>query len=144
VKEGLIPISLKWPILGNIAPGSTPKKRKTPPKGKGDRPDVGSPNRPFGAFAGIRAAGRQEGLVVGGGLAGMTSALSLAEQGFEVYLVEKDTDLGGMARRIHYTLEGMDVQAYMRDLIRKVYQHPLVHVSTDAPSQKLPGMWGIS
>ena len=38
-------------------------------------------------------------LVVGGGVAGMTSALSLANQGFEVYLVEKDKDLGGMARR---------------------------------------------
>ena len=63
-------------------------------------------------------------LVVGGGVAGMTSALSLANQGFEVYLVEKDKDLGGMARRIHYTLEGLDVQAYLSDLIRKVYQHP--------------------
>jgi len=72
------------------------------------------------------------GLVVGGGLAGMTSALSLAKQGFEVYLVEKDKDLGGMARRIHYTLEGLDIQAYLREQVRKVYQHPLVHVMTDA------------
>ena len=38
-------------------------------------------------------------LVVGGGVAGMTSALSLANQGFEVYLVEKDSELGGMARK---------------------------------------------
>ncbi len=45
-------------------------------------------------------------LVVGGGLAGMTCALSIAEQGHEVHLVEKDTDLGGIARKIHYTLEG--------------------------------------
>ncbi|MGD0230328.1 MAG: FAD-dependent oxidoreductase [Syntrophorhabdales bacterium] len=71
-------------------------------------------------------------LVVGGGLAGMTSALSIANQGHEVYLVEKDADLGGIARRIHSTLEGLDVQAYLSDLIRKVYQHPLVHVYTDA------------
>ena len=81
-------------------------------------------------------------LVVGGGLAGMTSALSLANQGFEVYLVEKDTDLGGMARRIHYTLEGMDVQAYLRDLIRKVYQHPSIHVSTDATITEASGYVG--
>jgi heterodisulfide reductase subunit A len=66
----------------------------------------------------------KRGLVVGGGIAGMTSALSLANQGFEVYLVEKDAELGGIARRIHYTLEGMDVQAYLADTIRKVYQHP--------------------
>ena len=54
-------------------------------------------------------------LVVGGGIAGMTSSLSLAGQGFEVYLVEKDQELGGMARRIHFTLEGMDVQDILSD-----------------------------
>ncbi|MCL0065464.1 FAD-dependent oxidoreductase [Dehalococcoidia bacterium] len=82
------------------------------------------------------------GLVVGGGLAGMTSALSLANQGFEVHLVEKDTDLGGMARRIHSTLEGLDVQAYLRDVIRKVYQHPLIHVSHDAAITDVSGYVG--
>jgi heterodisulfide reductase subunit A len=81
-------------------------------------------------------------LVVGGGLAGMTSALSLAEQGFEVYLVEKDMDLGGMARRIHYTLEGMDVQAYLSELIGKVYRHPSIHVSTDAAITEASGYVG--
>jgi heterodisulfide reductase subunit A len=84
----------------------------------------------------------KRGLVVGGGLAGMTSALSLANQGFEVHLVEKDTDLGGMARRIHYTLEGMDVQAYLGDIIRKVYQHPLIHVSTDSTITEASGYVG--
>ncbi len=82
------------------------------------------------------------GLVVGGGLAGMTSALSLADQGFEVHLVEKDTELGGMARRIHYTLEGLDVQAYLSDLIRKVYRHPLIHVSHDATITDVSGYVG--
>jgi heterodisulfide reductase subunit A len=81
-------------------------------------------------------------LVVGGGLAGMTCALSIVDQGHEVYLVEKDSDLGGMARRIHYTLEGLDVQAYMRDLIRKVYQHPLIHVYTDATITSATGYVG--
>ena len=82
------------------------------------------------------------GLVVGGGLAGMTSALSIANQGHEVHLVEKDSDLGGMARRIHYTLEGLDVHAYLRDLIRKVYQHPLIHVYTDATITEATGYVG--
>ncbi|MBM4347791.1 MAG: CoB--CoM heterodisulfide reductase iron-sulfur subunit A family protein, partial [Deltaproteobacteria bacterium] len=71
-------------------------------------------------------------LVVGGGVAGMTSALSLANQGFEVNLLEKDADLGGMARRIHSTLEGLDVQTYLHGLIRKVYEHPTVHVFTNS------------
>jgi len=82
------------------------------------------------------------GLVVGGGLAGMTSALALASQGFEVHLVEKDKDLGGMARRIHYTLDGLDVQAYLSDLIHKVYQHPLIHVSHDATITDVSGYVG--
>jgi len=71
-------------------------------------------------------------LVVGGGIAGMTCTLSIANQGHEVHLVEKEKELGGTARRIHTTLEGLDVQAYLRDLVHKVYQHPLVHVYTDA------------
>jgi heterodisulfide reductase subunit A len=72
----------------------------------------------------------------------MTSALSLADQGFEVYLVEKDKELGGIARRIHYTLEGMDVQTYLRNIVRKVYQHPLIHVSTDATITEVSGYVG--
>jgi len=81
-------------------------------------------------------------LVVGGGIAGMTCALSIASQGHEVYLLEKDADLGGMARRIHYTLEGLDVQAYLRDLVRTVYQHPLIHVYTDAIITEATGYVG--
>ena len=81
-------------------------------------------------------------LVIGGGVAGMTSALNMAEQGFEVYLVEKDSELGGMARRIHYTLEGVDVQAYLADMTRKVYRHPSIHVSTDATIQEVSGYVG--
>ncbi len=81
-------------------------------------------------------------LVVGGGIAGMTCALSIANQGHEVCLVEKDTDLGGMARRIPTTLEGLDVQSYLRDVIRKVYQHPLIHVSHEAAITDVSGYVG--
>jgi heterodisulfide reductase subunit A len=82
------------------------------------------------------------GLVVGGGIAGMTSALSLARQGFEVHLLEKEASLGGMALRIPTTLEGLDVQEYLRDLIRQVYQHPLVHVSHNALITEASGYVG--
>ena len=81
-------------------------------------------------------------LVVGGGIAGMTCALSIANQGHEVYLLEKDKDLGGTARRIYSTLDGMDVQAYLGDLMRKVYQHPLIHVHTDASITEATGYVG--
>jgi len=81
-------------------------------------------------------------LVVGGGIAGMTSALSIASQGHEVFLVEKEKELGGLARRIHYTLEGMDVQAYLTGLIRKIYRHPSVHVYTGASITEAAGYVG--
>ena len=81
-------------------------------------------------------------LVVGGGIAGMTCALSIARQGHEVQLIEKEKQLGGMARRIHTTLEGMDVQSYLDDLIRAVYQNPLVHVSHEATIKSVSGYLG--
>ena len=81
-------------------------------------------------------------LVVGGGIAGMNCALSIAKQGHEVYLVEKEPVLGGMARKIHTTLEGLDVQAYLADLIDQVYKHPLIHVYTDAKIQEAVGYVG--
>ncbi len=81
-------------------------------------------------------------LVIGGGIAGMSCALSIARQGHEVYLVERDGDLGGMARRIQRTLEGLDVQAYLRNLISQIYRHPLVHVYTDATIKDAGGYVG--
>ena len=81
-------------------------------------------------------------LVVGGGIAGMNCALSIAQQGHEVHLVEKEADLGGMARRVHTTLEGMDVQGYLRELRGKVYQHPLIHVYTNATITEATGYVG--
>ncbi|MEI7673330.1 MAG: FAD-dependent oxidoreductase, partial [Deltaproteobacteria bacterium] len=81
-------------------------------------------------------------LVVGGGIAGMTCALSIANQGHEVSLVEKESDLGGMARRISHTLEGLDVQTWLRDVMSKVYQHPLIHVYTNATIPEVTGYVG--
>ncbi|OPY76669.1 MAG: putative glutamate synthase (NADPH) small subunit [Syntrophorhabdus sp. PtaU1.Bin058] len=81
-------------------------------------------------------------LVVGGGIAGMTSALSIANQGHDVYLLEKEKDLGGMARKIHTTLQGLDVQAYLRELIQKIYKHHLIHVYTNATITEATGYVG--
>jgi len=39
-------------------------------------------------------------LVIGGGVAGMTAALSMASQGFKVYLIEKEAELGGQTRKL--------------------------------------------
>jgi heterodisulfide reductase subunit A len=59
-------------------------------------------------------------LVVGGGVAGMTASLSLSQQGYGVHLVERTAELGGLARNVRRTLEGDDVQKYLRDLIAQV------------------------
>ena len=81
-------------------------------------------------------------LVAGGGIAGMTCALSIARQGYQVHLVEREKDLGGAARRIYHTLEGLDVQAHLRDLEREVYQNPSIHVYTDATITEATGYIG--
>ena len=82
------------------------------------------------------------GLVIGGGLSGMTAALSLAEQGFEAYLVEREEELGGMLRKIHATLEGHDVQAYRSELVERVDANPRVHVFTGTEVEDISGYVG--
>jgi heterodisulfide reductase subunit A-like polyferredoxin len=72
----------------------------------------------------------QRGLVIGGGVAGMNAALGLADQGYEVVLVEKENDLGGLARRLTATIEGAKIGAYLQDLIQKVTSHAKIQVLT--------------
>ncbi|HOE10706.1 MAG TPA: FAD-dependent oxidoreductase [bacterium] len=71
-------------------------------------------------------------LVVGGGIAGMTVALSLAEQGFPVHLIEKSEHLGGTALRVHRTLDGENVQTFLLQTIERVTTNPriTVHLNT--------------
>ncbi len=65
----------------------------------------------------------QRALVVGGGIAGMRAALSLAERGIEVHLVERSPSLGGRsAKKLHYTLEGYDPAEVMNQLRERAYE----------------------
>jgi len=81
-------------------------------------------------------------LVIGGGAAGMNAALALAEQGFPVYLIERERELGGYLRHIHYTLDGLDPQAYLRDLIARVESHPLITVFKETKLVETKGFVG--
>lgn len=65
----------------------------------------------------------QSGLVIGGGIAGMTASLELANQGFQVYLIEKEEELGGLAKEIHYLVENEDPQEKLAHLIEEVRGH---------------------
>jgi heterodisulfide reductase subunit A-like polyferredoxin len=81
-------------------------------------------------------------LVIGGGIAGMTSALKIADQGYEVYLLEKEDQLGGNIRNLHYTLEGKDVPALLGSTIERVSNHPLIHVIMNAEVLESTGSKG--
>ncbi len=74
----------------------------------------------------------QKGLVIGGGVAGLTAALALADQGFPTTLVEKADALGGEAVKLFFNSKGEPVQAYVQGLIRRVEKHPRITVFTSA------------
>ncbi|MEW5813857.1 MAG: 2Fe-2S iron-sulfur cluster-binding protein [Spirochaetota bacterium] len=81
-------------------------------------------------------------LVVGGGLAGMTSALSIADQGFEVFLVEKSACLGGNALKIDKTIDGYDVGEYIQSLVERVTCHSNISLFTGTEVIKVDGFVG--
>jgi len=81
-------------------------------------------------------------LIVGGGVAGMTAALGIADQGFSVVLVEKEEKLGGLANRLTHTIEGMDIKAYVTELIGKVTAHPSIDVLTQSVIVDFSGFKG--
>jgi len=82
------------------------------------------------------------GLVIGGGLSGMITALELAKQGFEVHLVEKEKELGGHLRSIYYLLESEDPQEQLRSIIREVSENERIHVYLNAEVSNVEGYVG--
>lgn len=81
-------------------------------------------------------------LIIGGGLAGITAALSLADQGFSSYIVEKESELGGNYAKLHYTLEGLDTKKHLAGLIEKVKASDKITVFTSAEIKKIEGFIG--
>ncbi|MGD1214443.1 MAG: FAD-dependent oxidoreductase [Terriglobales bacterium] len=81
-------------------------------------------------------------LVIGGGLAGMTAALSLAHQGFDVHLVEKQNELGGNLKHIHYLLNGDQPQAELRRLQEEIRHNDRISVYTGATLERIEGSIG--
>lgn len=81
-------------------------------------------------------------LVIGGGLSGMTSAIELANQGFDVYLVEKERELGGNLRHINFLISGENPQDKLKSLIEQVKKTEKIHLYTDAKIEKIEGTIG--
>ncbi|MGD9151787.1 MAG: FAD-dependent oxidoreductase, partial [Desulfobacterales bacterium] len=74
----------------------------------------------------------QKGMVIGGGISGLNAALGLADQGYEVFLIEKEAELGGLANRLTATIEGADIGKYLGDLVSRVTAHEKIEVITNA------------
>jgi heterodisulfide reductase subunit A-like polyferredoxin len=74
----------------------------------------------------------QTGLVIGGGVAGMNAALGLADQGYKVVLIEKEAELGGLAKNLTATIEGASIGDYLADLVPRVTSHEKIQVITNA------------
>ncbi len=85
---------------------------------------------------------RSEGLVVGGGIAGMTAALSLAAQGFEVYLVEREKQLGGNLSNLKFTVSGNDPQELLKNTIEQVEGSNNIHVHLETNVEEFSGYIG--
>jgi len=84
----------------------------------------------------------QSALVIGGGLAGLTAALSFADQGFKATLVEQTAELGGNARTLYYTEDGAGPARYVQDLIQQVETQPLITIHKEAQVRSISGSCG--
>ena len=81
-------------------------------------------------------------LVVGGGIAGMSAALALADQKFPVHLVEKSEALGGTVRQIHRSLDHDNVQAFLNQTIERVTSNKYITVHLGSRVSKVEGHVG--
>jgi len=81
-------------------------------------------------------------LIIGGGIAGMTAALSLADQGYHAHIVEQEDRLGGLVNNLYRTLDGGNVQAHLKETIAKVAAHPNITVHMGTRVKKTDGFVG--
>ena len=81
-------------------------------------------------------------LVIGGGVAGMEAARSIANMGFQAYLVEKSDKLGGQAWNLVTSSRGYDYRGYLEELIQKVQTHPNIEILFNSAIKDTSGFIG--
>jgi heterodisulfide reductase subunit A len=81
-------------------------------------------------------------LVIGGGISGLSTSLSLAEQGMRVTLIEKSDKLGGSALSSFFTVRGSDIQSHVRDMVSRAETHSDIEILKNAQLKTLQGTWG--
>lgn len=86
---------------------------------------------------------RASALVIGGGVAGLTAALAIADSGFSVNLVERSEMLGGSLLNIFYVAEGYNPQRLLRDLVNRARSHQRITIFTRSEVVKHTGHLGF-
>ncbi|MBT7085430.1 MAG: FAD-dependent oxidoreductase [Desulfobacterales bacterium] len=84
----------------------------------------------------------QAAMVLGGGISGMTTALSLANQGYNTHLLERNEELGGQALNLFKTVKGEDIQANVSDLINEVKKKENIHIHLNTTLENVEGFVG--
>jgi heterodisulfide reductase subunit A len=84
----------------------------------------------------------QAAMVVGGGIAGMAAARSLARQGYETHIIEKDIQLGGQARNIFRTASGDSVPQKLAELITEIQKNKKIHIHLQTEIKQVDGFVG--
>ncbi len=85
---------------------------------------------------------KRSALVVGGGVAGMTAALSIANQGFGVHLIEKSDRLGGNLSRIKTTVEGFKPPELLKELESQIESNERITVYKNSTVKHCKGFVG--
>ncbi|RJX33613.1 MAG: CoB--CoM heterodisulfide reductase iron-sulfur subunit A family protein [Desulfurivibrio sp.] len=81
-------------------------------------------------------------LVIGGGLAGMTAALNLADQGFPVHMVEKSDQLGGFARMLDHTWKGDEIKPQLANMTARIENHYNITLHLQSEVKEVEGYVG--
>ena len=82
-------------------------------------------------------------LVIGGGVVGISAALNLAEQGFEVHLVEKEKELGGTLRDVHKLFTtNEEASKLVEPLAQKVKDHQKIRTYLSTVVKDVSGFIG--
>jgi heterodisulfide reductase subunit A-like polyferredoxin len=81
-------------------------------------------------------------LIIGGGLSGIIAALSVAKQGYEAVIVEREKELGGNLRHVYYTENGDDPKKLLNEVVSKLEAEPKVKVYKSAKIKDISGFLG--
>jgi heterodisulfide reductase subunit A len=81
-------------------------------------------------------------LVIGGGISGITAAVDIAQQGFEVHLVEKEAELGGNLKRLHFLPDGIDLKEMLDKAISNLKSFDNAYIHTEATLVDTEGFLG--